>query len=105
VAVDFLVTEKPLIVTRPVGKDALVNHEGMLRATYELPVTRLQDVPNVVDSCINNDTKRQERHTWAEYHFGDLTPGAATRQFTDACSEVIETREKLIANRSDDSAY
>ena len=104
-AVDFLVTEKPLIVTRPVGKDALVNHEGMLRATYELPVTRLQDVPNVVDSCINNDTKRQERHTWAEYHFGDLTPGAATRQFTDACSEVIETREKLIANRSDDSAY
>lgn len=99
VAMDFLVTGKPLIVTTPVNKDALVNSDGMLSSTYPLPVDDLDNVIGLVDSCLANDTQREEREKWAHYHFGDLTPGAATRQFIDACSEVIETRDKLIADR------
>src|SRR5699024_71425 len=73
VAVDFLVTGKPLIVTTPVNQDALVNRDGMLTSTYPLTVDELGNVIELVDSAISNDTKRQESEKWAGYPLGDLT--------------------------------
>ena len=101
VAMDFLPTGKPLVVTKPTSSEATVDRSGVLGAVYNLPKSQLHRVVKLVDSWVADDTARADRTGWVEHYFGDVTPGASMRRFLDACEEAIQMRDKLVAAKRD----
>ena len=101
VAMDFLPTGKPLVVTEPARPEATVDRSGVLGAVYNLPVSQLDRVADLVDGWVTDDAAREDRARWVEHYFGDVTPGASMRRFLDACEEAIELRDKLVAAKRD----
>jgi hypothetical protein len=99
VAMDFLTTGKPLIVTEPVQAAATVDRSGALGAVYNLPVSHAHDIASLVEDWVKHDVKRDERARWVEHHFGDLRPGASMRRFLDACEEAIQLRDRLVEEK------
>jgi hypothetical protein len=96
VAMDFLPTGKPLVVTEPARTEATVDRSGVLGAVYTLPVSDLSRVRELVDGWVANDAGRPDRDRWVAHYFGDVTPGASMRRFLDACEEAIQLRDKLV---------
>lgn len=101
VAMDFLPTGKPLVVTEPSRPEATVDRSGVLGAVYNLPVSQLDRVAELVDGWVTDDTASADRDRWVEHYFGDVTPGASMRRFLDACEEAIQLRDKLVAAKRD----
>jgi len=101
VAMDFLPTGKPLIVTQPARPEATVDRSGVLGSVYNLRVDQLDRVAELVDGWVTDDVGRAERTGWIERYFGDVTPGASMRRFLDACEETIQLRDKLVSARRD----
>jgi hypothetical protein len=101
VAMDFLPTGKPLIVTEPARPEATVDRSGVLGAVYTLPVDQLDRVAELVERWVTDDVARQERARWVEHYFGDVSPGASMRRFLDACEEAIVLRDKLVTAKRD----
>ena len=96
VAMDFLPTGKPLVVTKPARPEAIVDRSGVLGAVYSLPMSKLHEVAHLVDGWVADDTQREERARWVEHYFGDVTPGTSMQRFLDACEEAIQMRDKLV---------
>jgi hypothetical protein len=101
VAMDFLPTGKPLVVTEPARPEATVDRSGVLGAVYNLPVSHLDRVADLVDGWVTDDAAREDRARWVEHYFGDVTPGASMRRFLDACEEAIGLRDKLVTAKRD----
>ncbi len=97
VAMDWLPSGKPLIITEPEGRDVITASTRMLDVVPRLPVA---DVPHVVDLVraeVAEDPTRSLRLELIEYYLGDVTPGAATQRFLDECSKVIAERDQAVA--------
>ncbi len=101
VALDFLPTGKPLIVTVPASPDAPFDRTTFLDSVYELPVSRMPNFLEHLDAWCADDTRRAERSRWVEHYFGDTTPGASMKRFLDACDHVISMRDRLMQQRLD----
>jgi len=86
---DRLATGKPIIVARPASPDAEVDEEGFLGSAAWLYADRAGDVLALVDQVLNDDEARAVLDHWAERHFGDTTPGAATKRFHDAVEKLM----------------
>lgn len=99
VAIDYLPTGKPLVITIPTSSDAPINRAGMIGSCYELPAGRLGRVPEFVADCLTDDPKQADRERWVQYYFGDVTPGASTKRFLDACEDVIVRRDERYARK------
>lgn len=99
VALDFLPTDKPLIVTTPAQPDARYDRTTFLGSVYELPVDRLRELVSLIDRWHANDSGLEERRRWVEHYFGDVTPGASMRRFLDACEMAITLRDELVAEK------
>ncbi len=107
VAMDWLPSGKPLFVTRPVQQGALVARTPL---TDLVPTVLADDVDAAVRSVaehIEHDPLQHERKALTEYYLGDLTPGAATRRFVDACGRLVALRdqemERIAAHRRAES--
>jgi hypothetical protein len=101
VAMDFLPTGKPLVVTKPARSEATVDRSGVLGSVYDLSMSDAKRVVQLIDGWVANDVRREERARWVEHHFGDITPGASMRRFIDACEEAIQLRDKLVGAKRD----
>lgn len=86
---DRLATGKPIIVTRPVSPDAEVDEEGYLGSAAWLASDRAGDVLSLVAEVLQDETQRATLAHWAERHFGDTTPGAATKRFHAAVDRLL----------------
>ncbi|MEO5922174.1 MAG: CDP-glycerol glycerophosphotransferase family protein [Pseudolysinimonas sp.] len=86
---DRLATGKPIIVARPSSPDAEVDEEGFLGAVAWLRAEGADDVLELVDQVMNDDAARAILEHWAERHFGDTSPGAATKRFHAAVDQLI----------------
>jgi hypothetical protein len=86
---DRLATGKPIIVARPASQDAEVDDEGFLGAVVWLYADRAGDVLAAIDEVLNDREARAVLDHWAERHFGDTTPGAATKRFHEAVEKLI----------------
>ena len=87
---DRLATGKPLIVTRPVAPEAEIDESGYLGAAEWLAADEAADVVSTVDR-VQVDAESQERlRFWVERHFGDTTPGEATRRFRAAVELLMK---------------
>ncbi len=99
VALDFLPSGKPLVVTVPEHDEAVFDRSTFLGSVYELPVAGLVDLVPLLDGCLHDDVKRGEREKWVEHYYGDVTPGASLARFLSACNDVIALRDHWIAEK------
>jgi hypothetical protein len=99
VALDYLPTGKPLVVTTPTQPDATYDRSTFLGSVYELPVDKLGKLPGMLHSWVTDDTRRDERQRWVQHYFGDVSPGASMQRFLDACEMAINLRDKLVGEK------
>ncbi len=91
---DRLATGKPLIITRPTSPAAEIDESGYLGACEWLTA---EDAPNIaaIAERVQTDEEAQRRLTyWVERHFGDTSPGEATRRFRAAIAHLVAEWEK-----------
>jgi hypothetical protein len=91
---DRLATGKPLLVTRPVSPAAEIDDGGYLGACEWL---RAEDAAGVLAAVERVQVDEQAQETlrfWVQRHFGDTTPGEATRRFRAAISTLMAQWEK-----------
>jgi hypothetical protein len=94
---DRLATGKAIVVTRPVSSEADVDEDGFLGSADWLTAEAAPDVLAVLDRVQNDPDARKNLQFWAERHFGDTTPGAATRRFHDAVERLMAEWERNAA--------
>ncbi len=86
---DRLATGKPIIVARPASPDAEVDEEGFLGSAPWLHADQAGDILALVDQVQHDDAARAVLDHWAERHFGDTSPGAATKRFHAAVDRLL----------------
>jgi len=91
---DRLATGRPLIVARPVSMAADVDESGYLGHAEWLYADRAGDILAIIDAVQHSDEARQNLKFWVEKHFGDTTPGVATRRFHAAVDELSALWER-----------
>ncbi|GAB3074315.1 CDP-glycerol glycerophosphotransferase family protein [Intrasporangium mesophilum] len=93
VALDWLATGKPLVLTRPADPRAEVEPT---RLNTSVPMVTVEDAPTIVqvlDKAIAEpDAARADI---VRHYFGDTSPGAATARFVKASTELVEARLAL----------
>jgi hypothetical protein len=87
---DRLATGKPLMVTRPVAEEALIDHNGYLGVCEWLDAAECGNAAQTLDRVIKDPAARERLGTWSRHYFGDTTPGAPTRRFHEAIETIVE---------------
>ena len=90
VALDWLATGKPLVLTRPADPRAEVEPT---RLNTSVPIVTVEDAPHIVrvlDAVMAEPGSA--RDDLVRHYFGDTTPGAATARFVKAATELVESR-------------
>ena len=94
---DRLATGKPLIVTRPSSPEAEIETRGYLGSCEWLDAAASIDIIATLDR-VQHDAQALERlKFWAEHHFGDTSPGAATARFHAAVETLMAEWERHAA--------
>ncbi len=96
VALSWLPTGRPLLVTRPATPDAVVARTRMGDVLPQLDATDAPRAAELVREHLDTDPTRAERLALVEYYLHDATPGAATARFVAACRDVIAEAERLL---------
>jgi len=97
VAMDWLVTGRPLVVTVPSGPDVVTATTPLLEATSRIGVESARDAVAIVRRELDEDPRGATRRELAEYYLGDLRPGAATEAFLGACEAAMEAHRRASA--------
>jgi hypothetical protein len=97
VAVDYLPTRKPLIVTTPAGPQVVAAQTPLLSTVPRLTAADATRAAELVDEQLTLDPGRQGRLDLVEYYVGDTTPGVATKRFIEACERVMDVRDRAWA--------
>jgi hypothetical protein len=99
---DRLATGKPLIVARPVSVDAEVDDEGYLGSADWLLAADASNILTLADRVLTDDAARANLQFWAERHFGDTSPGAATARFHGAVEQLMAEWDRHAAIHAGD---
>lgn len=95
--IDWLATGKPIVVTKPSDPAAALPDEGYLSTLKLLPAKKADSIVDVIDKALGDEAGAADRLKWAQFYFGDITPGVATQLWLDACREVIQTCDAQLA--------
>ena len=90
---DRLAADKPLMVTRPVDPEALIDTHGYLSEAEWLTADQ---APRIVDEAARlqgDPAAVAALEGWVRRYFGDTTPGAATTRFEAAIRLLMERWE------------
>jgi hypothetical protein len=87
---DRLATGKPLIVTRPVSELADVDESGYLGHCEWLDAAAAPEIVGEVEKVQHSAEALSSLQFWVERHFGDTTPGVATKRFHAAVDELMQ---------------
>jgi len=91
---DRLATGKPLLVTRPASPLADVDENGYLGACEWLTADQAGDIVAIAERVQFDQDARDRLQYWVERHFGDTTPGEATRRFRAAIQHLLDEWDK-----------
>ena len=94
VAMDWLPLGRPLVVTVPASDSVVTAATRLLDVAPRLPVESLPTVVDLLVDQLERDPTREQRLELTDYYLGDTAPGASTQRFLDACSSVIELRDR-----------
>lgn len=95
VAYDWLMTAKPLVITRPSEPDAVMPDEGFIP---EMPLLASHDAantPDILSDLLSDEYQKKRLSSWADYYYGDRTPGSSLTRFVNAVESVIEERDRI----------
>ncbi|QIK82861.1 CDP-glycerol glycerophosphotransferase family protein [Sanguibacter sp. HDW7] len=90
VAMDWLPTRRPLVVTDPRHPGVRTASTRMLGTVPRLAAEDLDGVAELLAREAVEDPGRKEREAMVSYYLGDTTPGASTTRFLDACDAALE---------------
>jgi len=102
---DLLITDVSAVTLNwlPSGKPVLV-----CRPRVPVPPSRLMDtlplldegadVATLVAEHLGEDPTAEARRALVEYYLGDVTPGAATARFLQACTDAMDLRDRTWAS-------
>ncbi|WP_076259316.1 CDP-glycerol glycerophosphotransferase family protein [Intrasporangium flavum] len=90
VALDWLATGKPLVLTRPSSPSAEVEPTRLNTSVPLVPAADAGGIVAVLDAAVGQPD--EARAAVVEHYFGDTAPGAATARFVAASTELIESR-------------
>jgi CDP-Glycerol:Poly(glycerophosphate) glycerophosphotransferase len=90
---DRLATGKPLIVTRPVSDLSDVDESGYLGHAEWLDADAASNILAIVDEVEHSEEAQKNLKFWVERHFGDTSPGVATKRFHAAVDELSKLWE------------
>ena len=94
---DRLATGRPIVVTRPVAAEADVDESGYLGDAEWLTAEGSGDIVALVDRVVGDPEARGRLEHWVRRHFGDTSPGAATRRFEAAVADLVRLRDEYAA--------
>lgn len=94
---DRLATGRPLIVTRPVSPAAEIDETGYLGACEWLLASDASDIVAIAERVQVDEDAQKRLKFWVERHFGDTSPGEATRRFRAAISRLMTEWDKHAA--------
>ncbi len=99
-AIDFLATGRPLWVTDPGHVHAAdVGESATRNAAYQVDESNYAEIGQVITETLEKDPLAAERARWADYYFGDVTPGASLKRFQFEVEQAHATRAAEIASR------
>lgn len=101
---DRLAAGKPLLITRPVDPEAIVDTHGYLSACEWLDAEDAGDIVDESERVIRDPGASARLAEWVTHYFGDTSPGAATRRFHDAIARLMADWEMWHAASGDDDA-
>lgn len=96
-AMSWLPSGKPMVITEPASSAVVTARTRMLDVVPRLSVADLPGVVDMVVDQLEHDPARVGRAALVDYYLGDITPGAATKRFLDACTRVIAIRDEAWA--------
>ena len=97
VAVEWLPTGRPLVVTVPAEAGAVVGGSSLLDAVPRLSAGDAAGAGELVRRCLADDRERARRAALVEHYLGGADPDAALARFVDACDDVVRQRDALQA--------
>ncbi|MFF8185738.1 CDP-glycerol glycerophosphotransferase family protein [Microbacterium sp. NPDC016588] len=90
---DRLAAGRPLLVTRPVDPEALVDDTGYLSDAEWLDADSAADIVARADRVLDDPDAVARLDDWVRYYFGDTAPGASTERFHSAVRTLMERWE------------
>lgn len=92
-AVEWLPTGRPLVVTVPESPEAVVGEAPLLDAVPRLTAADAPSMGALARRCLQDDAERAQRAELVEYYLGGVDPSAALDRFLDACDDVVRARD------------
>ncbi|WP_158615040.1 CDP-glycerol glycerophosphotransferase family protein [Cellulomonas sp. PhB150] len=89
VAVDWLATGRPLVLTQPGDADTPAMRGALAQAVTRLPSVGAVDAAALLRREVELDERADARREVAEYYLGDISPGSASRRFLEACEAIL----------------
>jgi hypothetical protein len=97
VAVDWLATDRPLVLTQPGDADTAAMRSALAQAVTRLPTAGAPEAAALLRREVELDERAAARREVAEYYLGDIEPGSAARRFLEACESILAGAEPLTA--------
>jgi hypothetical protein len=94
---EWLPTLRPLVVTDVSAPWARVAATPLLDLVPRLRVVDLPGVADLLAREATEDPRREERARLVEYYLGDVTPGASTARFVQACLDAAAAHDEELA--------
>lgn len=98
VAYDWLTTAKPLLATKPEEPAAILPAEGFMVDTPLVEAKDADHIVEIIDRTMSDGERNRALQRWADFYYGDRTPGASLHRFTSAIDRVIAERETALAD-------
>ncbi len=96
-AVEWLPTGRPVVVTVPAEPGAVVGPSPLLDALPRLAAEDASGAGDLVRRCLADDPERARRAELVEHYLGGADPEAALERFLGAVDAVIRERDALQA--------
>jgi CDP-glycerol glycerophosphotransferase (TagB/SpsB family) len=94
VAVEWLPSGKPLLVTRRDDPALRVTASPLLALVPRLDEADAGRAAEVLAHTLADESAAEQRRALVRYYLGDVTPGAATRAFIAACTDALALRNQ-----------
>ncbi|MCR2809225.1 MULTISPECIES: CDP-glycerol glycerophosphotransferase family protein [unclassified Microbacterium] len=90
---DRLAADRPLMVTRPVDPEAVIDMHGYLSACEWLAASDAAAIVAETDRVLEDADAVARLEQWVTFYFGDTRPGAATQRFHAAVGQLMAAWE------------
>ncbi|HLR28400.1 MAG TPA: CDP-glycerol glycerophosphotransferase family protein [Ruania sp.] len=94
VANDWLVTGRPLLITRTSSPQTREAATQLLQVTPRLTAAEASQAGSIAVEHITQDPQQAERAALVEYYLGDIRPGASLGRFLAACRDLSSIRDR-----------